>query len=58
MIFLGLEFFSEILISKLVVKMNLRIITKNYAADPEIGFVTKSILKPNGRTWPCRQRGS
>ena len=32
------------------VKMNLRIITKNRAADPEIGFLTKSILKPYGRT--------
>ena len=31
------------------VKMNLRIITKNRAADPEIGFITKSILKPYGR---------
>ena len=31
------------------VLMNLRIITKNDAADPEIGFLTKSILKPNGR---------
>ena len=30
-------------------KMNLRIITKNHAADPEIGFLTKSISKPNGR---------
>ena len=29
-------------------KMNLRIITKNRAADPEIGFLTKSISKPNG----------
>ena len=29
--------------------MNLRIITKNQAADPEIGFLTKSISKPNGR---------
>ena len=29
--------------------MNLRIITKNYAADSEIGFVTKSISKPYGR---------
>ena len=28
--------------------MNLRIITKNNAADPEIGFLTKSILKPYG----------
>ena len=31
------------------VKMNLRIITKNDAADPEIGFLTKSISKPYGR---------
>ena len=31
------------------VKMNLRIITKNHAADPEIGFLIKSILKPYGR---------
>ena len=52
------NFFSEILISKMVVKMNLRIITKNYAVDPEIEFVTKSNLRPNGRTGPCRQRGS
>ena len=31
------------------VKMNLRIITKNDAADSEIGLVTKSISNPNGR---------
>ena len=30
------------------VKINSRIITKNHAADPEIGFLTKSILKPYG----------
>ena len=30
------------------VKMNLRIITKNRAADPKIGFLTKSIFKPCG----------
>ena len=29
--------------------MNLRTITKNHEADPEIGFLTKSISKPNGR---------
>ena len=29
--------------------MNLRIITKNHAADPEIGFLTKSISKLHGR---------
>ena len=30
------------------VKMNLRIITKNHGADPEIEFLTKSISKPYG----------
>ena len=29
--------------------MNLRIITKNHAADPEKGFLTKSISKPYDR---------
>ena len=28
--------------------MTLRIITKNHGADPEKGFLTKSISKPNG----------
>ena len=42
--------------------MNLRIITKHHAADPEIGFLTKSITKPNGRAtamptaWELRYR--
>ena len=31
------------------VEMNSWIITKNHAADPEIGFLTKSISKPYGR---------
>ena len=31
------------------VKINLRIITKNNAADPEIGFLTKSISRPYDR---------
>ena len=31
------------------VKMNFRIITKNDVADPEIGFLTRSISKPYGR---------
>ena len=31
------------------VKMNIRIITKNHAADLEKGFLTKSISKPYGR---------
>ena len=30
-------------------KMNLRIITKNPVATPEIGFLTKSISKPYDR---------
>ena len=30
------------------VKMNLRIVTKNHAGDPKIGFVTKSISEPYG----------
>ena len=34
----------------MAVKMNLRIITKNHAAAPEIGFLTKSISNPNGCT--------
>ena len=33
----------------MAVKMNLKIITKNYKADSEIGFLTKSILKPYAR---------
>ena len=33
----------------MAVKMYLRRITKNHAADPEKGFLTKSITKPNGR---------
>ena len=30
-------------------RIDLRVITKNHAADPEIGFLTISISKPNGR---------
>ena len=37
------------LISKMGLKMNSRIITKNHAADPENGFLTKSISKPYDR---------
>ena len=47
--FLFKNFFSRILNPEMDVKMNLRIITKNHAADPEIGFHTKSISKPYGR---------
>ena len=32
----------------MAVKMNLRIITKNHAADSEIGFLAKSSSKSNG----------
>ena len=32
----------------MAVKMNLRIIKKSNAADPEIGFLAKSISKSNG----------
>lgn len=32
----------------MAVKINLRIITKNHAADPEIEFLAKSISKPEG----------
>ena len=32
----------------MAVKMNLRIITKNHAADSEIGFLKKSNSKPYG----------
>ena len=42
-------FFSFILFTKMGVKMNLRCKTKNHAADPEIGFLTKSIERPNVR---------
>ena len=33
----------------MTVKMNLRIKTKNHAADPEIGSLNKSTLKPYDR---------
>ena len=32
----------------MALKMNIRIITKNHAADPEIGFIGKSISKSDG----------
>ena len=43
------NFFSLILIAKIDVIMNLRIITKNHAGDSEIEFLTKSISKSYGR---------
>ena len=36
---------------KIGVEMKLRIITKNYAADPKIGFPTKSISKTMPTAW-------
>ena len=42
------DFFTLTLISKIGVKMNLRITTKNNEADPVIGSLRKSISKPNG----------
>ena len=48
------NFILEILISKMGIKMNLRIIRKNYAADPEKGFLVKSILRPFELSSPFR----
>ena len=36
-------------------KINVRIITENHAADLELGFLTKSILKPFGRAVRVRE---
>ena len=43
---------------KIAVKMNLRIITKNHAADPEKGFLKKTLSTRMAAQRPCRQRGS
>ena len=48
------EFFSWILISIMSVKMNLRIITKNHAAETEIGFLAKLISSRMASQRPCR----
>ena len=48
-LFSAKEFFPYIMIAKMGVKMNSSIITKNHAADPEIGFLIKTISKPYGR---------
>ena len=45
----GVQDFFHLFFSTMRVKMDLRIITKNHEADPEIGFLTKSISKPFGR---------
>ena len=44
--------------SKTAVRMNLRMITKNHAADPKREFLTKSILKPYDAQRAYRKRGS
>ena len=41
---------------KMGVKMNLRIVTKNYAADPEIGFLKNRFQSLIAAQRPCRQR--
>ena len=38
------------------VKINLRIIAKKYATEPQIGLSIKAILKPFGLTSLIRQR--
>ena len=47
-----------ILISKIGVKFIYRKILNSWAADVEIGFLTKSILQPFGFKFSFRQRGS
>ena len=48
--FIGLKkFFSWLLISKMDIKISLRIIMRNRAAKLEVEIPTKSILKPYGR---------
>ena len=42
------EFFSRIMISKMSVKMNFRIMTKNHAADSEIRSPQKIDLRADG----------
>ena len=53
--FLCQGIFSWISISKMSAKINVRIITENHAADLELGFLTKSILKPFGRAVRVRE---
>ena len=44
--------------SEIDIKINLRIIRKNYSADPEIRFPTKSTLEQFENTRPFRQLGN
>ena len=51
-------FFSWISILRMGVKMNLRMITKLYTTDPEIGFLKNRFESCMAAQWPCRQRWS
>ena len=42
----------------MAVKINLTIITKNHAADQELGFLQNRFQSPMTAQKPCRQRGS
>ena len=42
----------------MAVKMNLTMITKNHAADPEIGLLANRFQSPMAAQEPCRQCGS
>ena len=44
------------LMSKIVLKMNARLIIKNHAADPEIGLLKNRFQNPMDAQGPCRQR--
>ena len=48
------NFFSLILILKIAVKMNLKLITKNRAADPKKGFSQNRFQSRMAARWPCR----
>ena len=41
----------------MAVKINLRIIRKNHAADPEIGFLANRFQSPRAAQQPCRRVG-
>ena len=52
------DFFTEILIPKMSMKMNSSLIMKKYAADPEKRFPKKYFSTSIRLTCPFRQRGS
>ena len=49
---------KKFLFLKMGVKINLRMIAKKYATEPQIGLSIKAILKPFGLTSLIRQRMS